>query len=135
MLMRFDPFRDLDRLQGALWPRVPPTAAMDAFRQGGELVVLFDLPGMDPSSIEVTVEHNVLSVRAERRAPEIPDEDVIVCERPQGTFTRQVFLGEALDTTRVRATYDQGVLEVRVPVAEEAKPRRIEIESASAAAS
>ena len=91
----------------------------------------FDLPGVDPGSIDVTVERNVLSVRAERRLPRQPGDEFVVAERPQGSFTRQLFLGETLDPDRLEAAYDQGVLTLTIPVAERAKPRRIEIRGAS----
>ena len=91
----------------------------------------FDLPGVDPGSIDVTVERNVLSVRAERRLPRQPGDEFVVAERPQGSFTRQLFLGETLDPDRLEASYDQGVLTLTIPVAERAKPRKIEIRVAS----
>jgi HSP20 family protein len=87
----------------------------------------FDLPGVRPDSIDVTVEKNVLTVRAERAWYPAEGDEVLARERPQGTFTRQVLLGEALDTDAVSATYTDGVLTVRIPVAEQAKPRKIEI--------
>jgi HSP20 family protein len=128
MLMRFDPFRELDRLtDGALASRTSGPMGMDAYRHDGQVVVHFDLPGVDPDSIDVTVEKNQLTVRAERRWE--PDEgvQVIASERPQGTFTRSLFLGEGLDTERIEADYDRGVLTVTVPVAEQAKPRKISV--------
>jgi HSP20 family protein len=127
MLMRFDPFRELDRLtQG--WAGVRPGAMpMDAYRQGEQFVVHFDLPGVDASSIDLTVEKNVLTVSASRRWQQADDQQVLVSERPQGSFSRQLFLGESLDANRIEASYDNGVLTVRIPVAEQAKPRRVEI--------
>jgi HSP20 family protein len=131
MLMRFDPFRELDRLNQDVWAstRRPssPVMPLDAYQQGDRFVVNFDLPGIDPSSIDLTVEKNVLTVRAERRWQVPDDVDVVVAERPQGSFSRQLFLGETLDTERIAAGYDQGVLSVSIPVAEAAKPRRVEI--------
>ncbi len=128
MVMRFDPFRELDRLTQ---PAQPATRAnpmpMDAYRRGDRFFVHFDLPGLDPSSVELTVEKNVLSVNAERSWPSNEADEVIVAERPQGSFTRQLFLGEHLDAERVEATYDQGVLTLTIPMAERAKPRRVEI--------
>ena len=105
----------------------PSAMAMDAYRSGDDFLVHFDLPGIDPETIELDVERNVLNVRAERRSPAPEDAETVVAERPTGTFTRQLFLGETLDTDRIDATYDAGVLTVRIPVAEQAKPRRIEI--------
>ncbi len=100
---------------------------MDAYRQGDEFVVALDLPGVDADSIDLTVEQNVLTVHAERR-PDIPEDvERVVGERRYGTFSRQLFLGETLDTDRLQADYDDGVLSIRIPVAEQAKPRKIEI--------
>jgi HSP20 family protein len=129
MLMRFDPFRELDRfaqqtLGTALRPSVMP---MDAYRQGDHFVAHFDLPGVDASSIDVTVEKNVLTVAAERQWQVSEEQQLLVGERPQGRFTRQLFLGEGLDADHVEASYDNGVLTVTIPVAEQAKPRRVEI--------
>ncbi|HUP75152.1 MAG TPA: Hsp20/alpha crystallin family protein [Acidimicrobiales bacterium] len=106
----------------------PAAMPMDAYRHGDQFVVHFDLPGVDPSSIELTVEKNVLTVSAERRG-ESQDQEFIANERPQGTFSRQLFLGDTLDADRVEANYDRGVLTVTIPVAEQAKPRKIEITS------
>ncbi|MBV9140939.1 MAG: Hsp20/alpha crystallin family protein [Pseudonocardiales bacterium] len=132
MLMRTDPFRELDRLTQVLFgangtrshPAIMP---MDAYREGGQFVVHFDLPGVDPSSIDLNVERNVLTVRAERKPTYGEDVELQVAERPRGVFTRQLFLGDTLDTDRVEASYDAGVLTLRIPVAEKAKPRKIEI--------
>ena len=130
MLMRFDPFRELDRLAQQTFsgaqPRVMP---MDAYRHGDEFVVHFDLPGVEPSSIDLTVEKNVLTVSAERQWQPSDGDEVVASERPQGTFTRQLFLGEGLDADGVEASYDRGVLSVTIPVAEQAKPRKVEIAS------
>ena len=132
MLLRFDPFvREFDRLTQDLWRntgRPGVTAmAMDAYRQGDEFVVHFDLPGVDPASIDLTVEKNVLTVRAERSWPPAEDQEIIVSERPQGSFTRQLFLGDGLDAERISADYRDGVLTVRLAVAEAAKPRKVEV--------
>ena|SRR5579871_3546227 len=131
MLMRFDPFRDLDRLTQQLWGGTPGTRLngmpMDAYREGDHFTVHFDLPGVDPSSIELTVDRNVLTVKAERKWSRSEGTEVVASERQQGTFSRQLFLGESLDADRIEANYDQGVLTVRIPVAEAAKPRRIEV--------
>jgi len=136
MLMRTDPFRELDRLTQQLfgsttgtWSK-PASMPMDAYRAGDEFVVAFDLPGVDPSAIELDVERNVLTVKAERRPVATGDDvQMQVAERPLGAFSRQLFLGDTLDTERIRADYDAGVLTLRIPVAEQAKPRRIEVES------
>jgi HSP20 family protein len=131
MVMRFDPFREMDRVASLLTQqtgglRQNPTP-MDAYRSGDQFIVNFDLPGVDPSSIDLTVEKNVLTVRAERMWTPQEGEEVIVQERPQGVFTRQIFLGEGLDTERVQATYDDGVLTLVIPVAERAKPRKVDV--------
>jgi HSP20 family protein len=128
MLMRFDPFRELDRLASqALASQRPTSLAMDAYRHGDRFLVHFDLPGVDPSTIEMTVEKNVLTVRAERSWHRHEDAEVLIAERPQGTFTRQLFLGESLDVDRIEATYENGVLTVAIPVAEAAKPRKVQV--------
>ena len=129
MLMRTDPFRELDRaVQQAFGTKTRPAAMpMDAYRKGDEFVVEFDLPGVDASSIDLTVEKNVLTVHAERRRPDFEGVEMLVGERPQGTFSRQLFLGEGLDTERIDARYADGVLALRLPVAERAKPRRVQI--------
>ncbi|AKJ12901.1 heat-shock protein Hsp20 [Streptomyces incarnatus] len=129
MLMRTDPFRELDRLtQQLLGDATRPAAMpMDAYRAGDDFLVHFDLPGIDPETIELDVERNVLNVRAERRSPAPEDAEMLVAERPTGTFTRQLFLGETLDVDRIDASYEAGVLTLRIPVAEQAKPRRIQI--------
>jgi len=129
MLMRTDPFRDLDRLTQQVFgtPTRPAAMPIDAFRSGEEFIVHFDLPGVDASSIELTVEKNVLTVHAERNRPADEGVELLVGERPQGTFSRQLFLGETLDTDRIDARYADGVLTLRVPIAEKAKPRRVPI--------
>ncbi|RST00712.1 Hsp20/alpha crystallin family protein [Streptomyces sp. WAC07149] len=133
MLMRTDPFRELDRLtQQVLGTAARPAALpMDAFREGDAFVVELDLPGVDPESIDLDVDQNVLTVRAERRTTAAGDDsDVLIAERPSGSFSRQLFLGETLDTDRTAASYEAGVLRLRIPVAEEAKPRKIQIRAA-----
>ncbi|HEU4915384.1 MAG TPA: Hsp20/alpha crystallin family protein [Acidimicrobiia bacterium] len=135
MLMRTDPFREFDRFtQQAFGTRYRPSAMpMDAYRQGDQFVVNFDLPGVDPSSIDLTVEKNVLSVSAERRWEPAEDLQIVASERPQGNFNRQLFLGEGLDSDQVEASYENGVLSVTIPVAEQAKPRKVEISSGAGA--
>jgi HSP20 family protein len=129
MLMRFDPFRELDRLAQAPWGASRPAMPMDAYRRNGDFVVHFDLPGIDPGTIDLTVEKNVLTVTAERRFAKQEGDEITVTERPQGRFSRQLFLGESLDSERISANYDQGVLTLHIPIAERAKPRKVEISS------
>jgi HSP20 family protein len=134
MLMRFDPFRELDRLappQPGWTGGRAPVMPMDAYRHGDEFVVRLDLPGIDPGTIDLTVEKNVLTIAAERRWERTEDLEVVVAERPQGSFSRQLFLGEGLDPDRIAASYDNGVLTVTVPVAEQAKPRKVQIDATS----
>ena len=132
MLMRTDPFRELDRFtqqlfgQSGTWSR-PAVMPMDAYRDGEQYVVHFDLPGVDPSSVDLNVERNVLTVKAERTPSYGEDVELQVAERPRGVFSRQLFLGDTLDADRVEASYDSGVLTLRIPIAEKAKPRKIEV--------
>jgi HSP20 family protein len=136
MLMRTDPFRELDRLAQQLmgpgtWSR-PSAMPMDAYRDGDEYVVAFDLPGVSPDAIDIDVERNMLTVRAERQ-PVAKGDDVQVelSERPLGAFSRQIVLADTLDTERIAADYDAGVLTLRIPIAERAKPRKITISGES----
>lgn len=133
MLMRLDPWRGFDRLTEELLTgtHVRRGVPMDAYRKGDEFVVHFDLPGMDPDSIDLSVQKNVLTVKAERRLEPDKDVEVLVSERPRGTFVREVFLGESLDVDNLKADYDKGVLTVVIPVAESARPRKIEIAAAN----
>ena len=131
MLMRFDPFRELDRLTQNPWGGSRPVMPMDAYRRNGDFVVHFDLPGIDPGTIDLTVEKNVLTVTAERRFAKQEGDEITVSERPQGRFSRQLFLGESLDPEKISANYDQGVLTLHIPIAERAKPRKVEISSGS----
>jgi|SRR5689334_22338608 HSP20 family protein len=131
MLMRTDPFRELDRLTQQVLgtPARPAAMMMDAYRDGDNFYVHFDLPGIKADSIDLTVEKNVLTVRAER-VPAAPDSaEMIVSERSYGTFSRQVFLGESLDADKIAADYTAGVLTLTIPVREAAKPRSIQITS------
>jgi HSP20 family protein len=128
MLMRTDPFRDLDRwtqqvLGTAARPAVMP---MDAWREGDRFIVEFDLPGVSADSVTLDVERNVLTVHAERPSLN-QDREMVSAERPRGVFSRQLFLGETLDTDHIEAGYQDGVLRLSIPVAERAKPRRIAI--------
>jgi HSP20 family protein len=135
MLMMSDPFRQFDRLaQQVLGTAARPAAmALDACREGNEFVVAVDLPGVDTESIDLNVEQNVLTIRAERQDTVGEDVELIAAERPRGVFSRQLMLGETLDTENVIASYDGGVLTVRIPVAEKAQPRKIEITSGAGA--
>jgi HSP20 family protein len=129
MLLRTaDPFRDIDRLAGQLWGTTnrPAVMPMDAWREGDVFQIEFDLPGVSRESIDLDVERNVLTVRAER-LPGNGDWEMLASERPRGMFSRQLVLGDNLDLDRIEARYDGGVLRLSIPVAERAKPRRIEI--------
>ncbi|MFI0723657.1 Hsp20/alpha crystallin family protein [Streptomyces sp. NPDC021224] len=133
MLMRTDPFRELDRLtqqflgSTGTWSR-PSPMPLDAYRTGEEYVMCFDLPGVDPQAIDIDVERNMLTVKAERR-PRHEGDGVKweLSERPLGVFSRQVVLSDILDPDGISADYDAGVLTLRIPVAEKAKPRRIAV--------
>ena len=129
MLVRTDPFRELDRLTERLWGTTahPAVMPMDAWRDGDEFLIEFDLPGISPDAVDLDVERNVLTIRAER--PALPDLDMLAAERPRGVFSRQLVLGDNLDVEKVRADYSAGVLALRIPVAERAKPRKISVTS------
>ena len=129
MLMRTDPFRELDRFTQQVFGTAARPAAMpmDAYRQGDSFYIHFDLPGIRAESIDLTVEQNVLTVRAERRPEQPDDAEMMVAERPAGVFTRQVFLGDTLDTEHIGADYSAGVLTLTIPVHEQAKPRSIQV--------
>jgi HSP20 family protein len=129
MLVRTDPFRDLDRLAAQFFGTAARPAAMpmDAWRDGERFVVAFDLPEVDPASVDIDVDRNVLTVRAERLSSYPKDVEVLVSERPRGVFSRQVILGDALDTDKIEANYASGVLRLSIPIAEKAKPRKISI--------
>lgn len=125
MLLRYDPLREMDRL--LQMPVARPSMPMDAYRDGDQFVVEFDLPGVDPESIDVTVEKNALTVRAEREWRPSDGQELLVSERPQGKFTRQIMLSESIDPDGINAAYVNGVLTVTVPVADQAKPRRVDV--------
>jgi HSP20 family protein len=131
MLMRTDPFRDLDRLTNAMLGSAsrPSTLPMDAYRDQSTFLVQLEIPGVDPDSIDLTVEQNVLTVHAERKPSFGQESERIVGERTYGVFSRQLFLGETLDTDHLTADYEAGVLTIKIPVAEQAKPRKITIGS------
>ena len=128
MLMRTDPFRDLDRLAQQVMGTAarPAVMPMDAWREGEEFFVEFDLPGINADSLDLDVERNVVTVRAERPGID-PGREMLATERPRGVFSRQLVLGENLDTENIEASYHEGVLRLRIPVAEKAKPRKIAI--------
>jgi HSP20 family protein len=131
MLMRTDPFRDLDRLTESVFGSMarPASLPMDAFRDDHAFVVEMEVPGVDPDSLDLTVEKNVLTVTAERHFSRAEGDEITVSERPQGRFSRQLFLGESLDADGITANYDQGVLTLHIPIAEKAKPRKVEVSS------
>jgi HSP20 family protein len=132
-MLQFDPFRDFSRLASEMLSggRTPHAMPMDAYRLGDHYVVEFDLPGIDTDSLELTTENNTLTVRAERKTPargsEKGEPSYLTAERPRGVFTRQLVVGEGVDIDRIAADYRDGVLTVTLPVAEAAKPRRINV--------
>lgn len=131
MLLQHDPFRDLDRLTQQVFGTLtrPTGVPLDAWREGDEFVVELDLPGIDPGKLDIDVERNVLTIRAERLS-RMPDAaNSVAAERPWGVFSRQLVLGDALDTEKVDADYTAGVLRLRIPIAEQAKPRKINVSS------
>jgi HSP20 family protein len=128
--MRFDPFREMDsvaQMFGRQAANRQITMPMDAYRQGDRFIVHFDLPGVNPDSIDLTVEKNVLTVQAERSWQAEDGTEVLISERPQGSFSRQLFLGDSLDTEHIEASYNNGVLTLVIPVAEQAKPRKLSV--------
>ena len=129
MLLRFDPFRELDRVAETRMPRSSSLLPMDAYRRGNHVVAHIDLPGVRADAVDITVERNVLTVTAARHVDRTEGDEVIVGERPHGEFQRQLFLGDTLDANRVEADVADGVLTLRIPVAETAKPRRITVGS------
>ena len=135
MLMRSEPFTEVNRLAQQLfgtqltgtWSR-PTAMPVDSYRNGDEFVIAFDLPGVDRNAIDIDVERNVLTVRAERRPVDLGEQaEAQLAERPLGVFSRQLFLGDALDSEHIDATYDNGVLLLRIPIAERAKPRKVAV--------
>lgn len=128
MLLRYDPFRELDRITEQAWGRAStPAVPMDAYRADGEVRVMFDLPGIEPDSIDLTVEKNTVTVRAERLHPQGDNDEVLVHERPEGLFSRQIMLGEALSLENLEASYKNGVLCLTIPESEQAKPRKVSV--------
>lgn len=132
MFVRTDPFRELDRLTQQVFgtPARPAVMPMDAWREGDTFHMEFDLPGVNAESIDLDVERNVLTVRADRTMADSTNE-LIAAERPRGVFSRQVILGDNLDTDRIQADYTGGVLHLQIPVAEQAKPRKITVNADS----
>jgi HSP20 family protein len=134
MLRRTDPFREFDRiahqLAGAGATSRPAVMTMDAWTEGDIFVVEFDVPGVRPETLDIDVERDVLTVTAERSAPN-GEREMLAAERPTGVFSRQLVLGDNLDLERVKADYDAGVLRLRIPVAENAKRRKIQIATGS----
>jgi HSP20 family protein len=129
MLLRFDPFRELDRVFQKTEQLTRTAMAMDAYRHGETFVVHFDLPGVDPSSIDLEVERNVLTISAERSWRPVDGDEVVAAERTHGSFRRQLLIGDGLDTEKMHATYEHGVLTLTIPVAERSKPRKFTVET------
>lgn len=132
-LLRFDPFRELDRLadQALAGSRMMHTLPMEALRRGDQFIVALDLPGVNPDDVDVTVERNVVEIGARREPLRREDDEVIVDERPQGQFRRQLFLGDNLDANKLSAQFDRGVLTLTIPVSEASKPRKVQVGSAN----
>lgn len=129
-LMRFDPFREIDRLADQTFARATRAMPMEAFRRGDVFFVAIDVPGISLDDIDVTVEKNVVTVTATRTPTRQPDDELVIDERPQGQMSRQLMLGDNLDASALHAACDSGVLILTVPVAASSKPRKVEIEGA-----
>ena len=129
-ILRFDPFREMDRLTNQLLSgtRTPASLPMDVWRTGQEYHAALDLPGVNPDSVELTVERGVVTIRAERGQQFGQGDQVLLAERPQGQFTRQLMLGEGVDQEKLQADYRDGVLHLTIPVAQQAQPRRIQVQ-------
>ncbi|MFI6095043.1 Hsp20/alpha crystallin family protein [Lentzea sp. NPDC051213] len=125
-LMRFDPFRELDRLSEQT-VRTPRALPMEAFRRGDRCIVALDLPGVDSKDVDVTVERNVVMVKTVRHPLRLENDEVLIDERPHGEFSRQFFLGDMLAAGDLTAEFDRGVLVLTIPIAESSKPRKIEV--------
>jgi HSP20 family protein len=130
-LLRFDPFAGFERLTQQMMAdrQGPRPIPMSALRSGDQVVANFDLPGVRPEEVDITIERNVVTIRAERRPAYQEGDELIVDERPYGLFTRQVFLGDSLDLDTMTADYARGELRLTIPVSEKAKPRRIELQA------
>jgi HSP20 family protein len=133
MALGYDPFREYEQLAQQLLSggRVPRSFPMDAYRRGDQFIVHLDLPGVDPGSIDITVESGMLSVSAERRFEQEDEDEIIVTERPQGRFNRDLRFGSVIDVEKIGASYEGGVLTLTLPVSERAKPRTIRVEAPS----
>ena len=131
MAIGYDPFRELDQLAQQLLSggRSPRSFPMDAYRRGDDFFVHLDLPGVDPGSIDITVEGPNITISAERRFNQHEDDEILVSERPQGRFSRDLRVGTRVDSDAIEANYEGGVLTLRLPMAAEAKPRRVEVRS------
>ncbi len=129
MSISYDPFHHLDELRDQLVSggRAPRSFPMDAYRRGEEFLVHLDLPGINPETVEITVENQVLTITVERRFEQLEGDEIIVSERPQGRFSRQLRLGSTIDTDRIEASYHDGVLTITLPVSERARPRQIQV--------
>ena len=129
MAIGYDPFRELDQLTQQLVSggRTPRSFPMDAYRRGDDFFIHLDLPGVNPDSIDVTVENRNLVISAERRFQQQEGDQIIVSERPQGRFSRELRIGSSIDTAAIEAGYEDGVLTLRLPVAAQAKPRKIQV--------
>ena len=129
MSISYDPFHHLDELRDQLISggRTPRSFPMDAYRRGEEFLVHLDLPGINPETVEVTVENQVLTISLERRFEQREGDEIIVSERPQGRFSRQLRLGSTIDTDRIAASYQDGVLTITLPVSERARPRQVPV--------
>jgi HSP20 family protein len=134
MAMTFDPFSDLDRLAGTLLGSRPGPRFMpvDLHREQDRYILTADLPGVDPGSVDVDVDGQLLTIRAERTAPAAEGVKWLSQERPYGSYLRQFSLGEGVDVGGINAHYDNGVLSVVIPLGEKAKPRKIEVASSPA---
>jgi HSP20 family protein len=131
MGISYDPFREFDQLAQQLLSggRSPRSFPMDAYKRGDDFFVHLDLPGVDPGSIDITVEGPDVTISAERRFDQQEDDEILVSERPQGRFSRDLRVGRQVDSEAIEASYDDGVLTLRLPVAAQAKPRRVEVRS------
>jgi HSP20 family protein len=128
-----DPFRQMDRLTNQLLSgtRTPMGMPMDVWQTDDGFHVCLDLPGVDPDNVDITTERNILTIKAERRAEYQQGENILVAERPQGTFTRQLQLGDTVDADNIRASYADGVLHLDLPMTQAAQPRRVQVRTDS----
>jgi HSP20 family protein len=133
MAMSFDPFTELDRLTGTLFgtPQGPKFMPVDLYRDGDQYVLNADMPGIDPGSVDIDVDGQLLTIRAQRTADARGDVKWLAQERPHGTYLRQFSVGEGIDSEQITAHYDNGVLSLLIPVSERAKPRKIEVSTGS----